>query len=531
MSVIRVYGCFDGREFPAEFASEADAALTWYWDPEHNPEPLTPMEQAVWTDSRRGASRARTECGFDADDVFIGGAGHAYFNGFYFARPVLPSRRVRTAAAAANRKLAAEFGSAASFWERWCEPRAEASFEELKSGAPDAGIAGLIDVFGYGFEQTFLMFGLMQRDLRRLLSRDYGADAPRLATELMAGRDNATLQADQALWDLAAIARESPEVEAAVRRGASRAELEEIAGAERLLTGLDVYLDRYGWRTLGWNVSSPSLRERPDIALKMVRRLIEGGVEAPANASSSVAERRRGLEAEVIEAAGADRARRSELERAIGESAEYLAIKEGRALHQLSLTGALRGRLLERGSSLVRRGLLANAEDILYLTPDEADVSPAESPVRGLADLAGRRRSEREQWVGVTPPVCVGGGSAPAPGSGGSASAESTAPLEGLAASPGRATGTARVIRSPEDMETFAAGDILICTTTTPAWTPLFGLAAAVVAESGDMVSHTAIAAREYGIPAVTGVPGAMTRIPDGRRVTVDGVAGVVSLD
>ena len=101
--------------------------------------------------------------------------------------------------------------------------------------------------------------------------------------------------------------------------------------------------------------------------------------------------------------------------------------------------------------------------------------------------------------------------------------------LVGTAASPGAATGPARVVAGPADFKRLREGDILVCRATDPAWTPLFALAAGVVAETGGRLSHAAIVAREYGIPAVLGVPGATVRIADGARISVDGTAGRVA--
>lgn len=90
--------------------------------------------------------------------------------------------------------------------------------------------------------------------------------------------------------------------------------------------------------------------------------------------------------------------------------------------------------------------------------------------------------------------------------------------------------GTARVLRGPADFPRLQPGDVAVCTFTDPSWTPLFRVAGAVVTETGGTLSHAAIVAREYGIPAVLAVPEATTRIPDDAPVVVDGAAGTVTL-
>jgi pyruvate,water dikinase len=102
--------------------------------------------------------------------------------------------------------------------------------------------------------------------------------------------------------------------------------------------------------------------------------------------------------------------------------------------------------------------------------------------------------------------------------------------LLGSPASPGQATGAARVIRSPQGAR-LEPGEILVAPSTDPGWTPLFLTAGALVMEMGGMMSHGAVVAREYGIPAVVGVAGATDRIATGQRVTVDGSSGTVTID
>ena len=97
-----------------------------------------------------------------------------------------------------------------------------------------------------------------------------------------------------------------------------------------------------------------------------------------------------------------------------------------------------------------------------------------------------------------------------------------------MGVSPGTVCGTARAVHSIDEFAAVEPGDILVCRTTDPAWTPLFGVAAAVVTETGGMLSHAAIVARELGIPAVLGIADALTRIRNGATLEVDGTLGTV---
>ncbi|UFU07920.1 PEP/pyruvate-binding domain-containing protein [Ruania halotolerans] len=129
-------------------------------------------------------------------------------------------------------------------------------------------------------------------------------------------------------------------------------------------------------------------------------------------------------------------------------------------------------------------------------------------------------------WVLQARPVtaAVPDSTAPSP-----AAADSVT-ITGVPASPGVASGPARLVRGPGDFSTVKRGDVLVCRHTDPAWTPLFTIASAVVTEIGGVLSHAAIVAREVGIPAVLSVPRATERLPPSSVVTVDGTTGHVSL-
>jgi pyruvate,water dikinase len=137
-------------------------------------------------------------------------------------------------------------------------------------------------------------------------------------------------------------------------------------------------------------------------------------------------------------------------------------------------------------------------------------------------ETAGRRRSRWERYrKAPLPPVFLTGDEAVETRAGGPI-------LEGLGISPGRVTGPVRILHSPEDGDRLRPGDILVAPATDPGWTALFLVAGGVVLELGSMLSHGAVVAREYRLPAVVNVPDATTCLQEGSIVTVDGTSGRV---
>jgi pyruvate,water dikinase len=102
--------------------------------------------------------------------------------------------------------------------------------------------------------------------------------------------------------------------------------------------------------------------------------------------------------------------------------------------------------------------------------------------------------------------------------------------LTGIAAAKGTARGTARVLSSSDELHRLSPGDVLVCESTSPNWTPAFGKIAACVCDGGGTLSHAAIVGREYGVPTVTAVAIATVTIRDGDEIEVDGTRGVVTI-
>lgn len=194
--------------------------------------------------------------------------------------------------------------------------------------------------------------------------------------------------------------------------------------------------------------------------------------------------------------------------------------------------------LHELGNRLAQGQAIPAAGDIYWLTEEEVRRMAARLDDRLLVEAAAEtitlRKREHQAALRATPPKML-------PqmkvfgfdlmslkakrGRGGKGNV-----IKGVAASPGKVTGTARVLHGPEDFSQMQPGDVLVAPITTPAWTPLFAMASAVVTDVGGPLSHGSIVAREYGIPSVLGTGVATRRIQDGQEITVDGGAGTVIL-
>jgi len=194
--------------------------------------------------------------------------------------------------------------------------------------------------------------------------------------------------------------------------------------------------------------------------------------------------------------------------------------------------------IVEFGQRLAQAGTLEAANDVFYLTPDELQ-NGRDVPMKALVQ---ERKAEMERFSRVTPPPMLG--TAPAfemtdggsmiralfkgemsPANTGNGEANK---VKGLPGSAGVARGTARVIYSLAEAGKLQPGDVLVAQSTEPPWTPLFATASAIVTDAGGVLSHSAVVAREYRIPAVVGTGHATSTFHDGQMLEVDGDAGTV---
>jgi pyruvate,water dikinase len=190
-----------------------------------------------------------------------------------------------------------------------------------------------------------------------------------------------------------------------------------------------------------------------------------------------------------------------------------------------------RSMVLEIGRRMQTDGQLDSPEDALHFTL--FDIScwlRGYWSGAGARELSADRSARRLKWLSETAPDLIvedpNGGLAfvvePTP------KASGDREWSGIAAAPGFASGTARIVRNPNDASHLMLGDILVAPSTDPGWTPLFLRASAIIMETGGFLSHGAIVAREFGIPAVANIPGILNSLHDGEQISVDGSAGRV---
>jgi pyruvate,water dikinase len=301
------------------------------------------------------------------------------------------------------------------------------------------------------------------------------------------------------------------------------------------------YLQFWGLRPLGPEPGCPTVAEQPHLVADLIADLLsdDGPRDQSAARVALVEEARAQLTGSA----------RHRFDAALAYAERVYPLREDNVLLTDQLpTGLIRRVALEAGRRLVSVGCLGRAEDAVMLAAEELrDALRTREDVRRLVS---RRRAEHT-WVRANPgPMTYG----PAPGKapdlrGLPAPArrinralmwmmehELTAPpqtagnsIVGIGVSAGVYRGRVRVIRTPDQLHTLRAGEVLVCPTTSAAWMMVFRRAGAIVADTGSVLSHTAIVAREFALPAVVAAANATTSLVDGEEVTVDGNRGVVT--
>jgi phosphohistidine swiveling domain-containing protein len=373
------------------------------------------------------------------------------------------------------------------------------------------------------------------------------ADPPALT--FLLGYDSAPIRAEESLYDLAQWVRTRDDLSSVLQNmsGAQFASAYQTAHVD----GIDeplwsafcqrfmAHLAQFGHAIYDLDFSRPVPADDPGVLLETLKFFMSGNAPNPyTRQAASKKAREHAMQTMMKQLRGPSRLL---FRRLVGIAQRFAPLRED-ALADVGLGWPLLRRMLrEIGQRLVTSNAIKTPDDVFWLTDDEVleaviALDAGQSPANYQTPVSERHASAESELM-LTPPVAL-------PLKGGTRffgmnfssvmSARTGQPaedvLKGFPASPGHVTGQARVISRPDEFAEMQQGAILVARITTPAWTPLFALAAGVVTDVGGPLSHGSIVAREYHIPAVLGTGVATERLHTGQNVTVDGDAGTVTL-
>jgi phosphohistidine swiveling domain-containing protein len=354
--------------------------------------------------------------------------------------------------------------------------------------------------------------------LRRLVRAWAGPDGE-LCTHLVTGLPNRSLQMDQALQVLA-----------------------QVEDRATFAQGLQGFLADYGHRSFSLDIYHPTFDDEPEQVMALIGRLRdrpEGLLPIPPTTiGSGLATRelaRDEAQGQVLARCGQGPLgwlKRGILSHVLWLAQRYMPLREDQRFYWQKALALIRKLFLSLGQQMVEAGALQQSEEIFFLTRSEVDqyVQGPEGAVQYSSLAAGRRvefatlcREHDAAPAWAYPPFLLGNQPLPTPVRSGETR------LQGRGVSPGLARGPVVVLFSPSQLHRIKPGSVLVTRSVDPAWTPVFGLLGALVTEHGGQLSHGAVVAREYALPAVAGVPGATQWLHDGDWVLVDGLNGVVA--
>lgn len=410
------------------------------------------------------------------------------------------------------------------------------------------------DLLERGIEAHMFLHGALSMILHELSTRCgklMGWDLAR-TMRLVSGTSYRSTEPARNLHELTRMAAEDPTTEELLAQSATTSMDRLLTSDSEFARAFSTYLDRYGHRALAYAVAEPTLAETPELFIDLIRAQLQQGYDPDEEAKTTAGTREKAIaEARTLLAGSPNHLSRFEriLERAI----RAYPVREDNEFFTMSVPLAvMRYGALEIGRRLAERGVIEHPADVMHLELDQALSSLGDGgDYRSLID---RRKGERA-WALAHPGPPFYGDPPDAPPSFDFLPVEARLPMEsmmwsldaimaagetapstpdrgstlnGIAASAGRYTGPVRVVMDDSQFDRIQPGEVLVCPVTSPVWSILFPIIGALVTDTGGVLSHPAIIAREYGIPAVVATGAATVRLHDGELVTVDGTAGTV---
>ncbi|KAA3658453.1 MAG: hypothetical protein DWQ04_25080 [Chloroflexi bacterium] len=424
---------------------------------------------------------------------------------------------------------------------------ATAPDEDLLQGIREMTTADSVYWFGSAknLGLSRILDTVLDRMLKSFLLR-YGLPKPRpVSASFLRGFDSKALDAQADMETIAHTIRELADLREVTLNTPAEQLLDAIAthsDGQSILDAIQQYMDDYGHQIYNLDFAAPTQIDDPLPMLLSLKALVKQAPEQDVRTrQAKMAEERESLVAQTMQSLNPVSRR---LFRWLWKwTKQYAPYREAVMFYMGAAWPTVRKLAFELGQRLTNVGTIAQPDDIYYL--DSTEITAAITArtngqnMLEFVQLAQERRALRDARKLLTPlpKVPVDGALKfgpfklsmfdPTPSDAGNDGPV----LSGFAVSTGKVTAAASVIHSTEDFNQMKPGTILVCTTTTPAWTPLFSQAVGLVTDVGGALAHGSIVAREYGIPAVMGTGVATERIQSGMMLVVDGDAGTVTLD
>lgn len=539
-------------DFPVTWASPDEERLFWTQDRMHAPDPIAPLDEAVWGMAYRGFDAAAASY-----DMPLRAHARRVNTYLYMAiAPVAPPDQMEALGKAGEERLNDAMGRLESAWKDEWLPEVQSNLAWWAAfdlqGASMPSLTAHLKETATRLERIWQIHFLIvlpgycaMSEFDELYHDLFGTDDQFGAYKLLEGKDNKTLEGARALWALSRKALAAPDVSAILTEHQPAEIMDALGGTSAGRAFRDEFrgfLDTYGQRGDAWGVVHKSWIEDPTPALKNLKDYasqpaldLDGDHEAldarRDRAVSDAEERLKGYPAAVRERFGF-----------LLKAAQVGSVLSEDHGFWIDFACLYRVRcvLMELGRRLADGGVLASPDDVFYLTLEET------LDVDGTLQQAALRRAQVTERKGeatcsrsLNAPPAIGTDYGPPPDDmvgrfitkffgGPPPASDDPAVLKGNAGSPGKVEGAARVILSLDEASRLKEGDILVTSSTAPPWTPLFATAGGIVTDTGGILSHCAVVAREYHIPAVVGTGGGTAIIKDGQLIEVDGDAGTV---
>ncbi|OQX25844.1 MAG: hypothetical protein BWK80_13480 [Desulfobacteraceae bacterium IS3] len=538
-------------DFPVKWEETGDECLFWQLEP-HFPKPVTPLDYHI--NARIpfvGFNKALKAFHFPLE------ARTRYINTCYYVSYVYDNEGMEAKVKASMEKLDIAMTTMMASWKNEWLPEIMTHLDYWESfdltGVSMPALLKHLDEtekrVDRCWEIHFLLylpmllaphlFGEMYHDL-------FPDSGPFEALELLAGFENANVESSRALWDLSRQALASPAVYKVLAENDAATvlpRLRDSAQGRSFVAELDKYLEKYGKRGDRLTLTSPFWVEDPFPVISSLQDYINQPDRDLSADLKAIKDRREEKLAKIRETLKTyPQPVVSQFESLLKAAQEAQILREDHG-HWIDFPVIyhLRRVVLEFGTRLTDTGIIDSRDDIFYLMPDELRQAAAMLPRK--TDFRGRiaeRRLTEKRFADYSPPPTLGalpsGAFPDDPLSIAFFKIEgfelpvSEVPdgLSGHPGSGGTVRGRAKVLRSLSDAGKLEPGDIMVAISAGPTWTPLFGSIAGLVTDIGGVLSHSAVLAREYGIPAVVGVSTATSVIQDGQIIEVDGDRGIV---